>query len=96
MEFIIKYLWLIPAAPLLAAGGGGLAAAKAARIERGIGHRRDQHFLPAIVRRLFGHAAFGAARTSNFRWFDFGATSVQLGWVLDPLGAIMAGDGDVA
>jgi NADH-quinone oxidoreductase subunit L len=28
--------------------------------------------------------------TSNFRWFDFGSTSVQLGWVLDPLGAIMA------
>jgi NADH-quinone oxidoreductase subunit L len=27
--------------------------------------------------------------TANFRWFDFGDTAVQLGWVLDPLGAIM-------
>jgi NADH-quinone oxidoreductase subunit L len=27
---------------------------------------------------------------SNFRWFDFGSTSVQLGWLLDPLGAVMA------
>jgi hypothetical protein len=32
-------------------------------------------------------ASFPATR--NFRWFDLGATSVQLGWVLDPLTAIM-------
>jgi NADH-quinone oxidoreductase subunit L len=28
--------------------------------------------------------------TVNFSWFQFGATSVDLGWVLDPLSAIMA------
>jgi formate hydrogenlyase subunit 3/multisubunit Na+/H+ antiporter MnhD subunit len=25
----------------------------------------------------------------NFTWFQFGATNVDLGWVLDPLSAVM-------
>jgi NADH-quinone oxidoreductase subunit L len=43
----------------------------------------------------FGHVVSGWARgdvvreTVNFSWFHFGATSVDLGWVLDPLAAIM-------
>jgi NADH-quinone oxidoreductase subunit L len=34
-----------------------------------------------------GHGVF--REVYNFRWFDFGTTSLQLGWVLDPLTAVM-------
>ena len=43
----------------------------------------------------FGHVLAGWTRgvavreTVNFAWFHFGSTAVDLGWVLDPLAAIM-------
>jgi NADH-quinone oxidoreductase subunit L len=89
MESIIKYLWLIPTAPLLAAGVGALLPRRQRRCSAGLA-------IGAIsISFLFSCAAFLATlhagrATSNFRWFEFGTTSVQLGWVLDPLGAIMA------
>jgi NADH-quinone oxidoreductase subunit L len=89
MESIIKFLWLIPAAPLLAAGAGALLPRRHRRLSAGLA-------IGAIgVSFLLSCAAFLATlhsgrAVSNFRWFDFGSTSVQLGWVLDPLGAIMA------
>jgi len=89
MESIIKYLWLIPAAPLLAAGISALLPRRRRRLSAGLA-------IGAIsLSLLLSCAAFVATFhsgpvTNNFRWFDFGSTSVQLGWVLDPLGAIMA------
>jgi NADH-quinone oxidoreductase subunit L len=89
MESIIQYLWLIPTAPLLAAGAGALLPRRRRRLSAGLA-------IGAIsISFLLSCAAFWATlhsgrATSNFRWFDFGTTSVQMGWVLDPLGAIMA------
>jgi NADH-quinone oxidoreductase subunit L len=93
MESIVKYLWLIPTAPLLAAGAGALLPRRQRRLSAGLA-------IGAIsISLLLSCAAFLATLhsgpatpppTSNFRWFDFGSTSVRLGWVLDPLGAIMA------
>src|SRR5580700_11425028 len=89
MEFIVKYLWLIPTAPLLAAGGAALLPRRQRGLSAGLA-------IGAIsISFLLSCAAFLATlhsgrATSNFRWLDFGTTSVQLGWVLDPLGAIMA------
>jgi len=43
----------------------------------------------------FGHVVAGwshgvaVRETMNFTWFQFGATNVDLGWVLDPLSAVM-------
>src|SRR5665213_3528847 len=88
-ESIITWLWLIPTAPLLAAGAGALLPRRQRRVSAGLA-------IGAISLSLvLSCAAFSATlhsgrATSNFRWFDFGDTSVQLGWVLDPLGAIMA------
>jgi NADH-quinone oxidoreductase subunit L len=90
MEHIVQYLWLVPALPLVAAGLGALL-------------KRDQRRLAAsltiggmAVSWLFSCVAFlttlGAhpfRETWNFRWFDLANTSVPLGWVLDPLTAIM-------
>jgi len=89
MEFIVKHIWLIPAAPLLAAGAGALLPKRRRRSGAGLA-------VGAVgVSFLLSCAAFwatlhGGRATSHFRWFDFGATSAQLGWMLDPLGAIMA------
>src|SRR5580704_8819927 len=89
MESIIKHLWLIPAAPLLAAGVAALLPRRQRRLSAGLA-------IGAIsLSFVLSCAAFlatlhTARTTSNFRWFDYGSCSVQLGWVLDPLGAIMA------
>ena len=96
MEPIVKYLWLIPALPLVAAGSARCCRDGQRRLSAALAIGGDQHFLPVLVRRLLDHAAWRDGRTCNFRWFDFGSTSVQLGWVLDPLTAIMLGDGDAS
>ncbi len=89
MESIVKYLWLIPTAPLLAAGATALLPRRQRGLSAGLA------IVAISISFLVSCAAFLATlhsgrATSNFRWFDFGTTSVQLGWVLDPLGAIMA------
>jgi NADH-quinone oxidoreductase subunit L len=89
MEFIIKYLWLMPTAPLLAAGIGALLHRRQRLLGAGlaIGAILFSFGLACVA---FSTTLRGGRATSNFRWFEFGTTSVQLGWVLDPLGAIMA------
>jgi NADH-quinone oxidoreductase subunit L len=89
MESIIKYLWLMPTAPLVAAGIGALLPRGQRRLSAGlaIGAISFSFVLACVAFLATLHAGRAA---SNFRWFDFGSTSVQLGWVLDPLGAIMA------
>jgi NADH-quinone oxidoreductase subunit L len=90
MEHIVQYLWLIPVIPLVMAGLGAL-------------FKRDRRRLAASLAIggmaaswLLSCAAFWASlsatpfrETWSFRWFDLAETSVQLGWVLDPLTAIM-------
>ena len=90
MTWLIQNLWLIPALPLLAAGLGALL-------------KRPQRRLAATLAIgsmalafLLACAAFGQTlgehaerQVHNFPWFQFGDTTLQLGWVLDPLTASM-------
>ncbi len=89
MESIIKYLWLVPLAPLLAAGIGALLPKRRRRLSAGlaIGAISISFLLSCVA---FLATLHSGRAVSNFRWFDFGTTSVRLGFVLDPLGAIMA------
>jgi len=99
MDWIVQRLWLIPALPLLAAGLSavlkqrrrGLAAALA------IGAMAGALALSclALVNTL-RHPGQGVPvrQVVNFFWFQFGdpeasGTALQLGWVLDPLAAVM-------
>jgi NADH-quinone oxidoreductase subunit L len=90
MEHIVQFLWLIPALPLLAAGFGALLARDRRRLAASlaIGGMACAWLLSCVA-----FAANLGARpfreTVNFRWFDLGNTYVPLGWVLDPLTAIM-------
>jgi NADH-quinone oxidoreductase subunit L len=92
MLWIVKNLWLIPALPLVSAG---LIALMKQR-------QRKPAAALAIGALIFSFllscCAFAPTLRSgpgvfrevyNFRWFDFGTTSLQLGWMLDPLTAVM-------
>jgi NADH-quinone oxidoreductase subunit L len=88
MESLVKYVWIIPAAPLLAAGVGALLPAGRRRLGAGlaIGAMGVSFLLSCAAFFTTLHPGRAAC---NFRWFEFGDTAVPLGWVLDPLGAIM-------
>jgi NADH-quinone oxidoreductase subunit L len=86
---MLSYLWLIPVLPLLAAGVGALLKRpmRAAAAAIAIAAMSVSFVLAAIA---FVQLAFHPQRAYvNFPWMQFGAEWVKLGWVLDPLSAIM-------
>src|SRR5213594_1756618 len=90
----IQNLWLIPALPLLAAGLTALAKRPQRTLAAtlAIGSMGASFLLScwAFVETLGEQAAPGVARqVYNFDWLQFGDAWLQLGWVLDPLTAVM-------
>jgi NADH-quinone oxidoreductase subunit L len=91
---IAKILWLIPAVPIVASGVISLLKQprRKAATALSIGSLSFSLLLSLIA---FAHVvagwAHGAAvrETVNFTWFQFGSTTVDLGWVLDPLSSVM-------
>lgn len=94
MNWIVQYLWLIPALPLVAAGVIAVSkqpqrkrAAALAIGSMGLGFILS---LIAFAATLGHHGEHGQFReVYNFNWLQFGGQWLQLGWVLDPLTAIM-------
>jgi len=92
MIWIVQNLWLIPALPLVAAG---LIAVMKQRQRKpaaalAIGSLAISFLLSCVAFVPTLHSGPGIWReVHNFRWFDFGSTSLQLGWMLDPLTAVM-------
>ena len=94
MNWIVRNLWLIPALPLFAAGISALSKqkSKARAASLAIGSM-GLSFLLAVC--AFAHVL--ALRSSgqatqqvfNFPWFQFGNDWLSLGWVLNPLTAVM-------
>ena len=87
--WIVRYLWLIPALPILAAGIGALLKRgqrkSAATLAIGA---MSVSFVLAVV--AFAHLLLTPARLFiNIPWMQFGNEWVRLGWVLDPLAAVM-------
>jgi NADH-quinone oxidoreductase subunit L len=94
MNWIVSNLWLIPALPLLAAGLSALAKQRCRKFAATLA-------IGTMVASLgLSLVAFGSAiqissqgeagrQIHNFNWFQFGNTWLQLGWVLDPLTAVM-------
>ncbi len=91
MTLPVSLLWLIPTLPLVAAGISAMlpATARRAGSALAIGALGLSFFLSvgALLTALQDPAAH---RVSNFAWFDLGAGSLQLGFLLDPLTAFMA------
>ncbi len=90
MTLSAQFLWLIPALPLAAAGIGALTPRSGRKTAAGAA---ILSLLGAFVLSCF--ALNGALAdptmhaTYNFNWFDLGATSLRLGFLLDPLTAFM-------
>jgi NADH-quinone oxidoreductase subunit L len=91
---ICDYLWLIPAAPMLASGL--IAILKQPKRKTAstlaIGSLAFSLLLALVA---FAHVldnrahSYAVPDTVNFTWFQFGTSHVDLGWVLDPLSAVM-------
>jgi NADH-quinone oxidoreductase subunit L len=94
MTWIVQNLWLIPSMPVLAAGLSALAKQRnrrfAAAISIGSMFLSLLLSLAAFAQVL--HASgkgIEARQVVNFPWFQVGNEWLKLGWVLDPLTAVM-------
>ncbi|HSY34392.1 MAG TPA: NADH-quinone oxidoreductase subunit L [Acidobacteriaceae bacterium] len=94
MNWIVENLWLIPALPLFAAGISALTKQKGRKLAASLAiGSMGISFLLALC--AFAHVL--ALRSSgqatqqffNFPWFQFGNDWLSLGWVLNPLTAVM-------
>ena len=93
-SFITRLLWLIPALPIVAAGF--IAVLKQPRRKLAsslaIGSLGISLLIAILV---FVHVLSGwshghaVREVVNFSWLQVGAQAVELGWVLDPLSAVM-------
>jgi NADH-quinone oxidoreductase subunit L len=98
--WIVRWLWLIPAVPIVASGIIALLKQPRRRLSAGLatGSLSFSLLLSLLAfahvlsdRALLLYFGFNAAGPDvvNFTWFQAGIASVELGWVLDPLSAVM-------
>ena len=92
MTWIVQNLWLVPALPVFAAAISALLSRRnrilAAALAIGSLAVSFLLSLCAFAHVLANHGA-DQVLTFNFRWFQFGNEWLQLGWMLDPLTAVM-------
>jgi NADH-quinone oxidoreductase subunit L len=90
MTFTANHLWLIPTLPLLAAGLGALAPSKDRRLAAGSAIvAMAISFVLACLALQSALQAPATYAVANFAWFDLGASTMRLGFLLDPLTAFM-------
>src|SRR5438045_4038274 len=97
---IVNILWLIPVLPLLAAGVSALLKREHRKLSASLAILSMLGALSLSIWAFFsllplsGHGE-AVRQVVNFEWFRFGdprllsATALSLGWVLDPLTAVM-------
>jgi NADH-quinone oxidoreductase subunit L len=91
---VAQILWLIPALPM--AASGVIAVLKQPRRTLASGLAIGSLGISLLLAlAAFGHVltgwshGFAVRETVNFTWLQMGTTTVDLGWVLDPLSAVM-------
>ena len=90
MSLSVQFLWLIPALPLGAAALGALAPRQGRSLAAGAAiAAMALAFLLSSGALLTALQDPSAHLTHNFAWFDLGPGSLRLGWLLDPLTALM-------
>jgi NADH-quinone oxidoreductase subunit L len=94
MSRVAEHLWLIPVLPLMAAGLSAVARRRHRKLSSsmGIGSMAIALVLScAAFAEAVQHSGQGrVGRTVvNFPWFQIADTWLKLGWVLDPLTAVM-------
>jgi NADH-quinone oxidoreductase subunit L len=90
MSLSAQYLWLIPALPLVAAAIGAVTPRGGRRLASGAAiAAMALSFLLSCGALATALAHPAAHEVANFSWFDLGIGALQLGWLLDPLTALM-------
>jgi NADH-quinone oxidoreductase subunit L len=91
---VAQILWLIPALPM--AASGVIAVLKQPRRQMASGLAIGSLAISLLLTlAAFGHVlagwsgGFAVRETVNFTWLQMGTGTVDLGWVLDPLSAVM-------
>ena len=87
--WILRYLWLIPALPILAAGLCALLPKTQRRLSATLSIGSMTVSLILAVRALVHAIAQPAVQVVTFPWMQFGSQWIALGWLLDPLAAVM-------
>jgi len=94
MIWIVRNLWLIPALPALAAGLSALAKQRNRRFAASLAiGSMGLSFLLSLY--AFAHTVSSsvqgktATQVFNFPWLQYGGEWLKLGWMLDPLTAVM-------
>src|SRR5258706_9151809 len=89
MNSAVSILWLIPVLPLLAAAISAVLRREQRRLSAGlaIGSMTLSFALACFA--MVQAVRLGHPATMSFDWLRFGDTALKLGWVLDPLSAIM-------
>jgi NADH-quinone oxidoreductase subunit L len=91
---VAQILWLIPAVPIVAAGIIAILKQPRRKLASGLAIG-SLGFSLLVALAAFGHVLSGWSHgvaireTVNFSWIHVGAANVELGWVLDPLAAVM-------
>jgi len=92
MTWIVPNLWLIPALPMFAAAIGALLRQRdrIAAATLAIGSIAISFLLSiCALLHILANRTGEQVLTFNFRWFQFGNEWLKLGWMLDPLTAVM-------
>ncbi len=92
MTWIVQNLWLIPALPIAAAGIIALLKqrSRVPAASLAIGSMAASFLLALCAfSQALAHRGNDEVLTFNFRWFQFGTEWLKLGWMLDPLTAVM-------
>jgi NADH-quinone oxidoreductase subunit L len=94
MTWIVENLWLVPVLPTLAAGICALAKRRSRTLAASLAiGSMVLSFLLSLC--AFAHVLALSSRGEttrqfvNFRWFQLGGEWLRLGWMLDPLTAVM-------
>src|SRR5664280_1603078 len=92
MTWIVQNLWLVPALPVFAAGISALLGRRSriASASLAIGTMTVSFLLSLCAfMHVLGNRGGVQLQTVNFRWLQFGDEWLKLGWMLDPLTAVM-------
>ena len=91
MTWIVQNLWLIPALPIVAAGMIALAKRPQRKFAASLAiGSMVIAFVLSVIAFLHTTGQNEAAKeVVNLNWFQFGADWVQIGWLLNPLTAVM-------
>jgi NADH-quinone oxidoreductase subunit L len=87
--WIVHNLWLIPALPMLAAGISAVLKRSQRVISAMLAIGSMGIALVLALMAFVAALAHPAVQVRNFAWMQFGDQWVQLGWLLDPLAAVM-------